>query len=300
MMPRHSGLLLAAALLAAALLAAACAPAAPLAERRAPSGCFDLAALSDGDRALADSVLAAGLDHEGLYTLAAGLKPASTLHQESLPLARPDSVPAGVRDAAPVGFGASAARLTRLTRVADALRCAPVEVVIVPFARPYEGARTVQIVAVDRQRLDGVLARDARFWAALGVAPGADPAVVVSVVEHAHAYDRWRGYGYLFGYPEAAVTFFVEAGREADSTGQFVARDFVHAPVHARETGHFTWAVPEGHQPAQADSLRLAAAADLLAAYRQKRPAYLRADSTVRALDLLRDWAREPRRTYDF
>ncbi|MEL6617096.1 MAG: hypothetical protein AAFQ43_15240, partial [Bacteroidota bacterium] len=266
----------------------------------APEACFDFTALAADDRALADSILGAGLDHEGLYTLVAGLKPISTLHQESLPLARPDSVPAGVRDAAPEAYAPAAARLAQLTRVTDALRCGPVEAVLVPFRRPFEGARTVQIVAADRQRLDGLLARDARFWSALGIAPGADPALVISVVEHAQAYDRWRGYGHLFGYPPEAVTFFVEAGREQDSTGQFVARDFVHAPVHARETGHFTWAVPKGHTLTRPDSLRLGAAANLLAAYRQRRPAYLRADSTVRATDLLRDWAREPRHTYDF
>ncbi|MEM0962373.1 MAG: hypothetical protein AAGK21_07575 [Bacteroidota bacterium] len=299
---RRPGLLLLLALLVSACAPAALVPEAPLASASGavPDDCFALTALAEGDRVLADSILAAGLDHEGLFTLAAGLKPISTLHQESLPLARPASVPAGVRDAAPVGFGASATRVAQLYRVADALRCGSVETVVVPFARPFKGNKTLQVVAVDRQRVDAVLARDARFWAALGLTPGADPTLVVSVVEHAQAYDRWRGYGYLFGYPEDAVTFFVEAGRQRDSTGQFVARDFVHAPVHARETGHFTWAVPEGHALTEADSLRLAAAADLLAAYRQRRPDYLRADSTVRAADLLRDWAREPRQTYAF
>ncbi|MEM6327494.1 MAG: hypothetical protein AAF791_10285 [Bacteroidota bacterium] len=265
-----------------------------------PEACYDFSPLAASDRATADSILAYGLDHEGLYTLAAGLKPISTLHQESFPLARPDSIPAGVRDAAPDGFAHAADRLARLYRVADALRCGSVQAVVVPFRRPFEGQKTLQVVAVDRQRLDGILARDARFWSALGITPGADPSLVVSVVEHAQAYDRWRGYGYLFGYPEAAITFFVEAGREADSTGQFVSRDFISAPVYARETGHFTWAVPQGHVLTEADSLRLGAAADLLGAYRLRRPAYLRADSTVRAADLLRDWAREPRRTYDF
>ncbi|MEM1055401.1 MAG: hypothetical protein AAGI52_07730 [Bacteroidota bacterium] len=286
--------------LAIVLVASACAPTVSLSEGHAADTCFALSSLPEDDRALADSILAAGLDHEGLFTLAAGLKPMSTLHQESLPLARPDSIPAGVRDAAPVGFEPAATRLAQLHRVTSALRCGSVQAVAVPFRRPFEGARTLQIVAVDRQRLSGILARDARFWAALGIAPSADPSLVVSVVEHAQAYERWRGYGYLFGYPEAAVTFFVEAGREQDSTGQFVSREFISAPVHARETGHFTWAVPSGHTRTSADSLRLGAAADLLAAYRERRSAYLRADSTVRAADLLRDWSREPRRTYEF
>ncbi|MEO0557192.1 MAG: hypothetical protein AAF170_03300 [Bacteroidota bacterium] len=279
--------------------ASACAPAAPLAGGM-DGPCFDLSGLAPDERVTADSILAVGLDHEGLYTLAEGLKPISTLIQESFPMARPDSIPAGIRDAAPDGFERVSARAARLHRIAAALQCGPVETVVIPFARAHEGNRTLHVAAVDRDRLDTVLARDARFWAALGLTPGTDPALVVSVVEHAQPYDRWRGYGYLFGYPEAAVTFFVEAGREADSTGQFVERDFLHAPVHASPTGHFTWAVPKGHTPTPDDALRLDAAADLLARYRQRRDAYLRPDSTVRAVDLLRDWAREPRRTYAF
>ena len=287
------------AFLIALLLLAACAPTRPLAERGA-AVCYDLSALAPDEQVTADSILAVGLDHEGLYTLAADVKPVSSLAQVSLLLARPDTVPEGVRAAAPPGFEDAAAHAARLYRIAAALRCGTVQTVVVPFRRADDGLRTLHVAAVDVARLDGILARDARFWAALGLTPGADPALVVTVTEHAATYDRWRGYGYLFGYPEEAVTFFVEAGREADSTGQFVERDFLHAPVFARASGHFTWAVPRGHTPTRADSLRLDAAAEVLAEYRRRRPAYLRPDSTLRAADLLRDWAREPRRSFAF
>ncbi|MCS7210585.1 MAG: hypothetical protein RMI34_02895 [Chloroherpetonaceae bacterium] len=61
--------------------------------------CFDISALTPEEQGLADSLLAIGLDNEALYTLFAPLKPISTVAQFSLAIARPDSLPSGIREA---------------------------------------------------------------------------------------------------------------------------------------------------------------------------------------------------------
>lgn len=268
-------------------------PAAPLAS--APAACYDFARLSARERAFADSLLGAALDREALYTYAAPVKPISSVAVLRLPVARPDSVPEGVRVQALDAPGAQAAA-ERFYRVAAVLRCGPVETVVVPYRAAREGERLLQMTAVRRDRLDKVLARDAPFWLQFGLAPGADPHLVVATVEHAAATDRWRGYGYLFGYPEHAVTFFVEAGRATRGTDAVAPRDFFHIPVHVRDSGHFTYAVPPGYVPTAVDSTLYRQGAAVLADYRARRAAFLRPDSTLRAADLLRAWTATPSR----
>lgn len=285
-------------LAAALLLLGACAPTgsrplAPPTPRSPEDACFDLSVLPETDRAYADSLLAHGLDHEALFTLAAPIKPISSLAQLRLPLARPDTVPEGVRDQLPPGREAHLVAAERFHRVARALRCGSLETVVVPYRRTFDGDRILQMTVVDRDRLDAVLARDAVFWGAWGLVPGADPHLVVTMVETAAPLDRHRGYGYLFGYPEYAVTFFTESAREQQRTGELVERDFFQVPVHRRPRGHFTYAIPRGHTPTEVDSSIHRAAAAVLAAYRARREAYLRPDSSLRAADLLRDWRRD-------
>jgi hypothetical protein len=268
----------------------ASAPAPSTARTAVPAdGCFDLRALPAADRAYADSLLGAALDREALYTYAAPLKPMSSVALLRLPVARPDSVPEGVREQAREAPGAQAAA-ERFYRVAAALRCGPVETVVVPYRAAFDGERALQMAAVRRDRLDAVLGRDAPFWLQFGLAPGADAHLVVSAVEHAAATDRWRGYGTLFGYPEYAVAFFVEAGRAGQGTGEIVPRDFFHIPVHVRDSGHFTYAVPRGHTPTAVDSALYRHGTAVLADYRARRTAFLQPDSTLRAADLLRAW----------
>src|SRR5690606_37228258 len=93
------------------------------------------------------------------------------------------------------------------------------------------------------------LTAEQNFFGHYGFVPGADPAVVLNTIEYEDTYKRWRGYGYLFGYPPYAVDFFVEAGHRADTSGSFVERDFFALPVHIREDGHFVYAIPKGYQP---------------------------------------------------
>jgi hypothetical protein len=182
------------------------------------------------------------------------------------------------------------ARAARITRVAEALDCGPLDFVVVPFRATPDTVRTVAVSVLHRGLLDDLLRREADFFGQWGLVPEADAATVVTVVEFESRLDRFRGYGYLFGYPEYAVDFFVDAAGEAERTGEFVPRDFVQIPVHSAERGRFVYAVPEGHVPSDVDGRLREEAAAVLAEYRRRRPAYVNPDGTLRAAELLRDW----------
>lgn len=255
------------------------------------AACLPPEAWDRGDLAQADSLLAQGLDNEALFTVLPPepgrlpLKPISTLSQPRLSVARTGSEP-GVREAMDPTHPdlASAAQIHRIARQ---LSCHPLQVVVTPFRIVQDSVRTLQVVITHQGSLDGALARDASFWGQWGITPGADPATVVSVVEHAEAGDRFRGYGYLFGYPEHAVTFFTDAAAEMARTGEFVERDFLQLPVHSGQTGRFVYAVPRGHVLREEDEALLHAAAQVLERYRGLRPAFENSDGTLRALELL-------------
>ncbi len=54
---------------------------------------------SNEEKQLADSLLMLALDNEALYTIVEPIKPISTVLNFSLPIARADSIPSGVREA---------------------------------------------------------------------------------------------------------------------------------------------------------------------------------------------------------
>ena len=258
------------------------------------SACFPVESLDSTDRALADTLVRKALNHEALYTVAGGLKPVSTVIHERLPLARPDSVPHGTYDVVTTGAERTALnRSGQLNRVAEALTCGALSAVVVPFESTRERERALQVLFVHEQRLKASLSEHAAFWGQWGFTPDADPGVVVTTIEHAARNDRHRGYGFLFGYPKHAVSFFVEADREAQANGDFVERDFFHIPTHKAETNRFTYAIPDGYAPTRVDSSLYHSATSILQEYRSRRPNHLSADSTLQGIELLRDWFRE-------
>jgi len=211
--------------------------------------------------------------------------------------------------------------LAEYQAILPALHCGDVGVVLSVFgatypAPPAAGRDTVRryraatLVAYSRPALDSAVARHADFFGALGIVPGADPVLAVAAVEHAPRAPRWRGYGYLFGYPDAAVDFFVAAGERGDSVDQANAaagvtgrphvepRDFRRVETwrkHAECAGcaptasRFVWAVPKG-APEDADERRLRArAAPVYADYARRRAAL--GDTAEQGIvPLLRAW----------
>jgi len=284
----HSGIV------AVALAALACAPARRPSAALAPASaaaCFPVEALAPADRREAERLLLHLADGEALYTLAGGLKPLSS-----------GAADVQLRVAPAVDTGALA-RLDQLRRVTAALHCGEIGAFVQLYAAPQRRAdssvvRAASVVLYHRRSLRALVERQAPFFATLGITPAADPRDLVEAVEHAERAPRWRGYGHLFGYPDEAVAFFVEAGEEGDRTGRLVPRDFrrigtVRQYPETRDgppvLSAFVYAVPKGAPESDADRRLRAAAAPLLARYRRERARHVGADSTG-AVALWRAW----------
>lgn len=163
------------------------------------------------------------------------------------------------------------------------------------FAAVYQGSRSLEAVVFHRPALQALLGRHAAFFAPYGLSPSSDPMEVVMTVEYAPASPRLRGYGYLFGYPDYAVDFFVTAAEtqrleeEKTGTGTLVPRDFVSLQT-ARGERRFVYAVPKGHEANEADRALKTAADALYAEYAGRRARHVTGDSAAGVLALVREW----------
>lgn len=268
-------------LVALLLLVVGCTRSVPTSQRSTTAD-FDRVAF---DHALADSLLTLGFENEALYTLMSDLKPISTICDISLPLARTDS--AGVHDAIrPDQKQAYLTKLTRWQQVLDALETPDVGFIINPFRQDYEGKRIMQVSVYRRSRMQRLIADNQAFFGQWGFVPTSEPELVINTIEFENQADRWRGYGYLFGYPRHAVDFFVEAGISQAKTKQLVKRDFFQIPVASGKGGHFTYALPKGIKPTEVDSTLYRQAVEVLNRYRQLRPKYVSSDTKLQALTL--------------
>jgi len=274
------------------LLAALASPSAlPAQNSAARESCFAIEQLPARDRAIAVAMLRAASDGEGLYTLAGGLKPVSS---DFLTV---------TWTVAPTVDSVALDSLATIRRVAGALRCGPVIAHVLEYAATYTRPdssryRVASVFLVHRDGLQRTLTQHAAFWQQLGMTDGADAARVLSAVETAPRAARWRGFGHLFGYPDAAVDFFVEAGESQVRTGTFVRRDFRRIETFrkfpAREgepptLSSFVYAVPLGAAPSAADSALEAAAAVVMHRYREQR-AHFAVEDGDGIVALWREW----------
>jgi hypothetical protein len=135
--------------------------------------------------------------------------------------------------------------------------------------------------------VDSVIQVHQSFFGQWGFTPGVDPHTFITAIEFEEKHDRFRAYGYLFGYPEYAVDFFVNADKEFEKTKQFVKRDFFHIPTFDRPDGHFTYAIPKGHRPTQIDSTLYRRGVRTLASYKKAREKFI-LNKVFRPMDFLR------------
>lgn len=238
------------------------------------SQCFPVEGLPPPLRTRAEQALLDALDREALFTLVGGLKPVS----EGFLTVRWK-----------VGEDATD-RLDETRRVLKALRCEDtVFADLQVFKAPSGTSRVAHAYVANAAALKSKVGEDKAFWLRLGLTPSAHPAAVMTAIEHAERSDRFRGYGYAFGYPRHAVDFFVAAAESEKETGVFVKRDFVNLPTHTSERGHFVWAVPKGYVETKEDRAVRDTAARVLAAYRQRRAHYI-GEGKPGVVALLRDW----------
>ena len=217
--------------------------------------------MSPIEKKMADSIIAFALDHEAIYTLMDTLKPMSSVQFYRMPLLSNNKQQ---KD--------SAQQATALIQsVVNKLSVADYQFVLNPFQRKDSIYRNMEIYVFRTTRLKSLINTHANFYNKWGITSNANPASILAITEYENKYDRWRSYGYLFGYPDYAVDFFVAAGKQQDSTKEFVKRDFFQIPVYAADKGHFTYAIPKGQLPAAQDSIVYFKAITTLKKYKKMR-----------------------------
>lgn len=227
---------------------------APAAPARAEAGS------AESDEQLLERVLLALLDGEALYTVAGGLKPVSSGYwTTSYSLEAPD-----LREIA---------RVQRLLREIDGVD--ELEFGVMSFATPHEGKRSAHAWVAHRAQLRRVLTERAEFFAPLGIGAHQDADEVLAIVERLPRLERFRAYGLLFGYPDYAVEFFVDAAAEEERSGALPAREFAHVATFGAASHRFVWAVPAGHVENDADRALRTRAERVLERYRVLRERFI-------------------------
>jgi hypothetical protein len=238
-----------------------------------PSGLKGYRSLSTNEKILADSILLHALDHEALYTLLDSIKPISSVKMVRYPIA-PDSTHKPVT-VSQIKNPLYIDSLDIFYRLNDKLSGAEVAFVAIPFKASDKEYKNVQMYAVRRSSLQRVITEQSSFFGQFGITKNTPAQTVINIIEGTQAYERWRGYGYLFGYPNHAVDFFVQAGISQDSTGKFVERKFFHMPVFAGNSGHFTYALPKDYTPGNIDSALYHKANNKLMQYKLDREKWM-------------------------
>ena len=247
---------------------------------------------------MANELLAYGLEHEALYTLLDTLKPISSLgFPLSYAIAKDSSMRDG--DKTVVDFSSDSTQLAfnelvKWNNVLEALSDKEFTFLLIPFKRPWQGKRNLQLLVVRNDLLAKLLTEKAAFFGQWGFSANADPATVLTTIEYESRNDRYRAYGYLFGYPEHAVDFFVEASITEEETGEFVKRSFFSMPVAVGTSGYFTYATPKEYIPGEVDSVIYRKASAKLETYNLLKQNYLKPDGKVDALKLVQDYWKKP------
>lgn len=229
-----------------------------------PAECFPFERLSAEDRELAEKWLLDTLDTEGLFSIADNQK-AVTL--AFVPVRIPIENPALDETA----------ELHRAARILRHWRCGgDMAASLIAGTVIFDEKRVVHAVVFRRDAVREVVAARPELYASAGIEPHMPAEQVIATVELLRPPLRHRAWGHLLGYPPYAVDFFAtadQAQRESgdNSTTGIVPRDFYSVPTFKRETNHFVWAVPKGHQETDDDRGIRQRAAPTLERYRDLR-----------------------------
>lgn len=246
------------------------------------NGCFDTSLLTAEDRVLADSLLYDSLNNTGLHTFISTLKPMSDVVAYRWQV-EPD-------DSTNTTSESFKDEYEQLNRIAASFSCGPIRTVITPFKMLFNGERYVQLRVVNKDAIETMLATYPEFWSRWAFAGGSDPAVMIQTMEYEDRFDRFRGYGYLYGYPSHGVDFFVDAAKSQAETGDFVERDFMQMPVVSGRTGMFVYAVPKGHEQNNIDREIKRLASENVDLFNELAPDYYDESGNFDGFSFLRDF----------
>ncbi|SIO59956.1 hypothetical protein SAMN05444166_6217 [Singulisphaera sp. GP187] len=238
--------------------------------------CFPVEQLDPKFRPQVEALLLKMLDSEALYTVVGGLKPvSSSFWWTRFPVDSPDL-----------------RQLDEMRRILPVIRCGDAfQAGVLVFAAVHDGKRHAHAWVASRPALRRTIRAHHTFFSTYGITPESHPIEVVEKMEHAPTADRLRASGYLFGYPDHAVDFFVGADLDGSKSTdrKLVPRDFLTVPTVASASNKFVWAVPKGHQPNDEDRAIMARAEPILTEYRRRRSLYIGAGKPG-VVALLRDW----------
>ncbi|MGL4422242.1 MAG: hypothetical protein ACRCZF_16350, partial [Gemmataceae bacterium] len=157
------------------------------------------------------------------------------------------------------------------------------------FASAFQKQRSASAFIVHKPSLQALVVRRKDVFAPLGITTSTPPQEVFERIDRAPSSPRWRAFGLVFGYPEYAVEFFVQAGEQQAKTGKFVERDFRQIPTVDSDHGRFVYAVPKGQAEQPEDIQLKIAAAPVLERFRIWREVYI-GEGKSGATALVRDW----------
>ncbi len=242
--------------------------------------------LSTDDKNIADTLIKKVLDNEGLYTVIGKLKPLSSVTELYLAIAAKDTTLRGNKSVTDTA-AADLQKLKKYQNIVNALQFGDLNFMISPYKANQKEQRAIQITVYRKSLVDSLIKANQSFYGQFGFVPGTKPEILINTTEFEHKYNRFRAYGYLFGYPEHAVTFFTEAAISENKTGAFVKRDFFHIPVFSGVTGRFVYATPKGYQSTTVDTAIFNRANYNLAKYKLTRAKMTRKDGSVKYYKLL-------------
>lgn len=276
--------------------------------------CFPFEKLAAEQRKKAEELLLKALDGEALYTLVGGLKPMSSSFQSfqlqvNLPrieFAEAEKTAAALGAKKPEEL--SAEEKSRLNQAKQAIerkqtlekiaetkaifeqwRCGDeIYADMQHYAQTYEGKRHYDTIIFSRPSLKRMLAEKIDFFSRLGIVSNSHPLEVLYAVEYNQTGARFGGYGYLFGYPDYAVKFFVQASDEEKFTGKFVERSFITLPTFAG-ANRFVYAVPKNYTETEIDKALRAKADRIFNEYKRRRAEYI-GEGKKGVVEMMRDW----------
>lgn len=247
---------------------------------------YNYAKLSEEDKKLADTLIKNTLENEGLFTVIGRLKPMSGVKDLYLQITTADT---SMRGKANITSTQSDdfKLLKSYQKVVNTLKFGDLKYMIAPYAATQGDKRTIAISVHRTSLIDSLLKAEQAFFGQFGFVPGTSPEILIATTEYEHRYNRYRAYGYLFGYPKHAVDFFTDASITYDKTKTFVKRSFFQIPVYSSPSGRFVYAVPENQSAKPIDEAIKQRAAYYLEKYKAERSKFVRTDGTVKYYELL-------------
>jgi hypothetical protein len=236
---------------------------------------FPIERLEPALQARAEEMLLAILDREGLFTVIGGMKPMSSGWSR-----------------AQTRQGLMSEGLEQDRQAIAALTVGPlISASLQPFSRLFEGQRTLEGAVFHTRSFRQMVEREQRFFSLYGITPSMPPGEALLAFEPDATTGRFRAYGHLFGYPDYAVTFFVEAAeaQRADPESKIVPRDFRSIPTYSLPANGFVYAVPKGADERREDREMRERAAPILAMYRRLRDRFI-GPGKPGPVALMREW----------